>query len=146
MAPPLKSQKGEGCELSFPTRAPNADASKHPHVFNQPRDGALGGAGLDSILCKKTRKCLIRDRGRRGCLRRSSVSGQTFTFPAASLPFTSSGQKRRLALKLSVATFPSAVNPALYQCPGVLRACGLFLGSLQNQKEIREGSGRISQK
>lgn len=35
-----------------------------------------------------------------------SVSGQTLTFPGASLPFTSSGHKHRLSLKLKASIFP----------------------------------------
>lgn len=66
--------------------APNADAPQHPLLFNRPRDGALGGAGLDSILYKKTRKRLMRDRGRRGCLRRALFLGKCSHSPVPPSP------------------------------------------------------------
>lgn len=106
---PLKPKARRGRDVIW---APNADAPKHPHLFNQSRDGALGGAGLDSILYKKTRTCLIRDRGRRGRLRRLCFWANAH-IPRCLPPLHFLWAKAQTLLEAQSIHLPSATTPAL---------------------------------
>lgn len=110
-----------------------------PCVQPNQRWGRWGrGLGLDSILCKKTRKCLIRDRGRRGCLSGALILGKCTHSLAPALPFTSSGQKQLLGAA-HCSQPPLSPDPALCRHPGVPSAASRgFLGCLHNPEEIKQ--------
>lgn len=124
--PKTQGKKGEECDLPSPIWPPNADAPNTPMCSTKPEMGRWGqGVGLDSILCKKTRKCLIRDRGRRGCLSGALILGKCTHSPAPALPFTSSGQKQTL-LAAQHSQLPLSHDPALCRDPGVPSASACF--------------------
>lgn len=111
LAPPKpKARRGRsvicllqsGPQMQMPQTAPCVQPNQRWGVGG-------GGVGLDSLLCKKTRKCLIRDRGRRGCLSGALILGKCTHSPAPALPFTSSGQKQTL-LAAQRSSFPSALT------------------------------------